>query len=58
MLIMDCDYHAGFQQIALIDTDTGEFREQRLEHSLGTSQPLLPCDTLSVRLAQNLVRIG
>ena len=27
-----CDYHSGFQQIAYVKTDTGELREQRLEH--------------------------
>jgi hypothetical protein len=31
MLIIGCDYHPGFQQIAWVDTDTGEFQEQRLE---------------------------
>ena len=24
MLIIGCDYHPGFQQIALVDTETGE----------------------------------
>ena len=33
MLIIGCDYHPGFQQIAFVDTDTGEFEERRLEHS-------------------------
>ena len=32
MLIIGCDYHPGFQQIALVDTSTGELRERRLEH--------------------------
>ena len=32
MLIIGCDYHPGFQQIAFVDTDTGELRELRLEH--------------------------
>jgi transposase len=27
-----CDYHPGFQQIAFVDTDTGELRERRLQH--------------------------
>ena len=26
------DYHPGFQQIAFVDTDTGELQESRLEH--------------------------
>jgi len=32
MLIIGCDYHPGFQQIAFVDTDTGELREVRLSH--------------------------
>ena len=26
MIIIGADYHPGFQQIAFVDTDTGEFR--------------------------------
>ena len=25
MIIIGCDYHPGFQQIAFVDTETGEF---------------------------------
>ncbi len=32
MLIIGCDYHPSFQQIAFVDTDTGEYGERRLEH--------------------------
>ena len=32
MRIIGCDYHPGFQQIAYVDTDTGEFAERRLAH--------------------------
>jgi transposase len=32
MLIVGCDYHPGFQQIAFVDSDTGEFQERRLQH--------------------------
>ena len=32
MLIIGCDYHPGFQQIALMDTETGDFGERRLTH--------------------------
>jgi hypothetical protein len=32
MMIIGCDYHPGFQQIALVDTETGELQERRLEH--------------------------
>ncbi len=32
MLIIGCDYHPGFQQIAFGDTETGECGERRLTH--------------------------
>ncbi len=32
MLIVGCDYHPGFQQIAFVDTETGELQERRLQH--------------------------
>ena len=32
MIIIGADYHPGFQQIAYVDTDTGEVKERRLEH--------------------------
>jgi transposase len=32
MWIIGCDYHPSFQQIAFVDTDSGEFEERRLEH--------------------------
>jgi hypothetical protein len=30
MLIIGCDYHPAFQQIAFVDTETGECGERRL----------------------------
>jgi len=32
MIIIGCDYHPGFQQIAWLDTDSGELQERRLGH--------------------------
>ena len=32
MLIIGCDYHPGFQQIAFLNTDGGELGERRLAH--------------------------
>jgi transposase len=32
MIIIGADYHPSFQQIDWVDTDTGEYQEQRLEH--------------------------
>jgi len=33
MLIIGCDYHPSVQQIAWVDTETGETGERRLKHS-------------------------
>jgi transposase len=38
MIIIGCDYHPGFQQIAFVDTETGDYGEQRLEHSEGADK--------------------
>jgi transposase len=35
MIIIGCDYHPGFQQIAFVETETGDYGEQRLENSEG-----------------------
>src|SRR5258705_6473588 len=32
MLIIGADYHPGFQQIAYVDTESGELQERRLQH--------------------------
>jgi hypothetical protein len=32
MIIIGVDYHPEFQQIALLDKDSGEFQEKRLSH--------------------------
>ena len=32
MIIIGCDYHPGVQQIAFVDTESGEFQEARLQH--------------------------
>ena len=32
MVIIGCDFHPGFQQIAMVDRETGETRELRLSH--------------------------
>jgi transposase len=38
MTIIGCDYHPGFQQIAFVDTETGDYGEQRLAHSEGAEK--------------------
>jgi transposase len=32
MLIIGCDFHPGFQQVAIFDNRTGEYQEKRLSH--------------------------
>jgi transposase len=38
MMIIGCDYHPGFQQIAVVDSETGELQERRLEHREGAEK--------------------
>ena len=38
MVIIGCDYHPSVQQIAMVDTETGDYSEHRLKHSNGEAQ--------------------
>jgi len=38
MLIIGCDYHPSVQQIAIVDTETGDYSEHRLRHSDGEAE--------------------
>jgi transposase len=38
MLIIGCDFHTRFQRIAMLDTQTGELVERRLEHENGEAR--------------------
>jgi len=38
MLIIGCDFHSRFQQIAMLDPQTGEVMERRLEHENGEAR--------------------
>jgi transposase len=52
MLIIGCDYHPGFEQIAWVETETGEVGEGRLTHREEAEQFYrnLKAQALSVRL--------
>jgi transposase len=50
MLIIGCDYHPGFQQIAFVDTETGEGDERRLSHREGAEQFYRTLKTRKVRI--------
>src|ERR1700730_10812759 len=38
MKIIGCDFHPSYQQIAMVDTETGELGEGRLEHEQGEAR--------------------
>jgi transposase len=38
MLIIGCDFHPGFQQVAIFDNSTGEYQERRLGHRAEAEQ--------------------
>jgi transposase len=38
MMIIGCDYHPSFQQIAWVDTETGEVQERKLMHGDGEAE--------------------
>ena len=51
MIMIGVDYHPEFQQIASVDTDTGEFQEKRLAHREDA-------ETFYRALAGQKVRVG
>ena len=52
MIIIGCDFHPRFQQIAMLNEETGEYQELRLEHSNGEAEQFYR------RLQGQAVRIG
>jgi hypothetical protein len=38
MIIIGCDFHTRFEQIAMLDTETGELIEKRLDHESGEAR--------------------
>ena len=52
MLIIGCDYHPSVQQIAVLDQETGEYQELRLEHKNGEAERFYR------KLAGRPVRVG
>jgi transposase len=51
MLIIGCDFHTRYQQIAMMDEATGELIERRLDHQSGEAQAFY-------RNLQGAVRVG
>jgi len=58
MLMIGCDYHPSVQQIAMMDTETGECKERRLTHRAGShfNQPEINRFPNRVVLAGTLTR--
>src|SRR2546421_2722881 len=52
MKIIGCDFHPGFQRIAMVDTETGELIKRRLDHASGEA------DKFYEALAGQEVRVG
>src|SRR3984893_12667220 len=42
MMIIGCDFHTRYQQIAMMDSETGELVERRLEHENGEARAFYP----------------
>jgi hypothetical protein len=38
MIIVGCDFHPGWQQVAVFDSATGEIREEKLENGNGEAE--------------------
>ena len=38
MMIIGCDFHTRYQQIAMLDEATGELTERRLDHQTGEAE--------------------
>jgi transposase len=54
MLIIGCDYHPSVQQIAFVDTETGDYGERRLPHSEGEAEKFYR----DLKLSGASVRVG
>lgn len=50
MIIIGCDYHPSFQQIAWVDTETGEMQERKLMHASGEAEEFYRHLTGAVRV--------
>jgi hypothetical protein len=53
MMIIGCDYHPGFQQIAFVDSETGELQERRLAHREEAEKDPLSISDMAILQALN-----
>ena len=38
MIIVGCDFHPSYQQVAMFDTETGKIEEHKLMHTTGEAE--------------------
>ena len=50
MIFVGCDFHSRYEQIACVDTDTGDLIERRLEHENGEARAFYSCLPLPARV--------
>ena len=41
MMIVGCDFHPSWQQVAVVDTETGRVEERKLVHGDGRGRAVL-----------------
>jgi transposase len=58
MLIIGCDFHSRFQQIAMVDRETGELIERRREHGNGDAKKFYRGLQKSVRVGMEATGYG
>jgi hypothetical protein len=56
MMIIGCDLHTRYQQIAMLDTETGEEVERRLEHENGEARAFYSALAGPVRVGDGEMR--
>jgi hypothetical protein len=54
MIIIGVDFHPEFQQIAWVDSDTGEFQEKRLAHLMVQARTRIMNQLQAVALNEGL----
>ena len=56
MKIIGCDFHPSYQQIAMVDTETGELWEGRLEHEQGEARRFYHARMVERRRSHRVIR--
>jgi hypothetical protein len=57
MKIVGWDLHSRYQQIAMLDTETGEFVERRLEHENGEARAFYAALSSPLRVGIEVLQV-